>query len=90
MAASCRRLQTADVNGQIAVFYETSAQLLRLIAVLWYDGVGYQVSAIPEPTSMAMIGLGCAGYLARTPIEEEASLVLKISYQDQMLRAASS
>ena len=44
---------TADVNGEIAVYIDDSAGDNNRS---WYDGVGYEV--VPEPGSLALLGLG--------------------------------
>lgn len=46
---------TADANGEIWVYVDDLANTANPNRT-WYDGVGYE--AVPEPTSLALLGLG--------------------------------
>lgn len=54
---------TADGAGTISVFVDDLANTSNGNRT-WYDGVGTQVTAIPEPTSVAFLALGSLGMIS--------------------------
>lgn len=56
---------TADGSGQISLFIDDRNAASSVNLRTWYDGVGYEFSAVPEPSAAALGLLGSLALLRR-------------------------
>lgn len=61
--ASLGQATVSGGTGTISVFVDDYANPGTVNNRTWYDGVGYAVSTVPEPSSIALASLGVAGLL---------------------------
>lgn len=65
---------TASLSGTIDLFIDDLGNAGTVNRRTWFDGVGYQFSAVPEPSSLALLSFLAVGCLARRKTQRRKSL----------------